>query len=197
METIYIADKNIDELISLFNCEIVNDDDFYDIIAFRISLLDLKYLVDHINTYDIKRIRACLFAFGCTKEAGLIIINKLLEFLDLSKDELLISEAIHALNRLQINDLWESHISILYNSTCPYVQGACLRYARCTLRDQSKELLLHALRDSNYIVRWNAIDELVELNDKSILDYIADLKDDPSSEVREAVRNAFEDLGEL
>jgi HEAT repeat protein len=104
-----------------------------------------------------------------------------------------VAEAIDSLGRIGAGDALE-RVARLQQHGDPFVRGAVLRFLRRTVPERVKPLLLAALSDEAYIVRENAVDELDELGDPSVIPAIRPLLDDPHPHVREAARTAIEDL---
>lgn len=193
MESIFVADMSRDELICLFNCDIENDD-YYDVLAYNIALLDVDYLEKNLDLFDLKRKRAAIFGLGFTKNAEHRIVEKLKSFL-VNGESMLVSEAMDSLARMEIFDCWEA-VNQQLKSNSEFVRGAALRFARAALQQKAIPLLLSALNDPHYIVRENAIDELSELGDNSIIERIKPLIADKHKDVRQAAETAIELLNE-
>lgn len=195
MQSVYVGDKSLRELESLWACD-VDDDDFYDVIAYRISQEALDYLLQHIHTYTGPRLRGAIFGLGLSSNRDQGQRAVLVSFLA-HVDPMVVAEAIDALRHSKSNSEWQSVVSLVHHES-PFVRGAVLRYASYALPiDQSFPLLISALSDGHYVVRENAIDELAELGDKRAAKVIMPLLGDPVADVQQAATTALNTLARL
>ena len=193
METIFIRDKSLSELLALFVCEIENDDDFYDVIAYNISQISPEYLTMHIHEYSGSRLRAAVLGIGWSPKKEEKQRDLLLSLLEHS-EPLIIARAADALRHSGYNDLWPSIEPLLRNES-PYVIGAALRYARFALPPENAlTVLKEALANPDSIVRQNALDELGDLGDKQALDFIRPYCEDSAPDVKQAANTAYETI---
>lgn len=192
METIYIADKSLKELENLFMCN-VDDDDFYDVIAYNIAQKSPEYFFNKIKNYDVVRKRAAIFALGYLLKRDKRLFEILQDFILNDNNSMIISEAINALIHLENKNYWSS-IQLLLSHQSPYVRGAVLKYARYAQMEEAYLLLVSSLTDGHYIVREAAVDELVELGDVKAIEKIISLVEDTHPDVREAAKNAIKEL---
>ncbi|MGI9289412.1 MAG: HEAT repeat domain-containing protein [Pseudomonadales bacterium] len=191
METVYIADKSLTELESLFLCD-VEDDDYYDVIAFNISQLDPRYLLNHIHEYNGSRLRAAIFGMGLGQNSGQL--NELLKSYLGNNNELVVAEAIDALRNLKNIYMWDE-VKKLASHESSYVRGAVLRYVSHTLpNDEAYPILVAGLNDPHFIVRENSIDELARLGSGAACQHIHPLVNDRHPDVRQAAKSAIEAL---
>ncbi|AJQ97851.1 HEAT repeat domain-containing protein [Gynuella sunshinyii] len=164
MESLYIASFNLKELEQLFNCKI-DDDDFYDVIAYQISQQAPEYLIQNIQNFSGSQLRGAIFGLGFTVVGS---DELLLPFLT-HGDPLVISSALDSLVRLNIQ-LKLDDLVFLQNHKSPYVRGAALRYLKVILPiDEIYRRLLEASKDDDAIVRQNVADELSELGLKEAI----------------------------
>ena len=194
METIYIADKSLLELVSLFSCH-VDDDDFYDVIAYNINQLDEGYFVNNISQLSGSQLKGAIFGLGFTKNKSDRLYTLLKKFL-MHEDPMVVSETIDSLNNLECKESIVDVNSML-NHSSPYVRGALLRYVRKIFPEETAfDYLKEALNDDSFIVRENAIDELSELSRGDILSLITPFTEDVSEDVRQAAKTAIDNLKE-
>lgn len=193
LETLYIADKTLDELKQLFDCEINNDDDFYDVIAYNIVQIDKNAILGIISALDDKRLRAAIFGLGLSDDEG-GIFNLLVGFLNY-KNPMIVAETLDAFKNLRTKELL-STINNYFKHESDYVRAAALRYVvACNESiDGLEDYFLDALKDDSPIVRESAVDELADLGDMKYLNKITELKNDQNRSVREAVESAIDQL---
>ena len=193
LDNLYIADKSLEELLSIFNCDINSDDDFYDVIAFNIVLVSNDYFLNNLNRFKGKRMRAALFGLGFHQMKS-EKLKKTLESSLHNSDELIVSEAINSLIKLEYFNFSDELMHLFLKHDSPYIRSIMLKYVRCSLKSEAFQLLIKYLVDDHFIVRESAIDELVSLNSKQSITYIKNLLNDPSAEVREAASSAIQEL---
>jgi HEAT repeats len=193
MEQLYIADKSLEELEGLFACDIKDDDDFYQILAYNISQVAPDYLPRHIGAYTGSRLRGALFGLGCSPKKDDKLRDLVESFLH-DPDPLIVAEAIDALRNSQNKGPWKD-VAPLAQHDSPYVRGAVLRYARFVLPPEgSYPTLIAALSDDDPIVVQNALDELGELGKREARPQIRPFLKSKHSDVREAAKAALEAL---
>ena len=193
VETVYIADKSLEELESLFACDIKDDDDFYQVLAYNISQVAPDYLPQHIGAYSGSRLRGALFGLGCAPEKDDKLRDLIKSFLH-HPDPSVVAEAIDALKNAGNKDLWKDVASLAKHDS-PYVRGAVLRYARFALPpEESYPMLINALSVDDPIVVQNALDELGELGKKEVRPQIRPLLKSKDPGIREAAKAALEAL---
>ena len=196
IDTIFIGDKSLSELASLFACDIQNDDDFYFRLAQNISQTDPEYLPMHLHEYSGLRLRGAVFGIGMSPKKDEKQRELLLSLLS-HADPLIVAESIDALRRSGVGSLWP-RIEIFLRHKSPYAIGAALRYARFALsHDEAFVILAKALSDSNSVVRQNALDELGDLGDKRALALIKPYCNDPDPDVKRAANTAHETIIEV
>lgn len=194
MEYVYVADKSLAELEQMFACH-VEDDDFYDVIAYNIAQQDPIRLKNMLAVVDAKRTRACIFGLGfcaSTIDDVEIMLGKMLSM----ADDLVVAEAILSLARLE-RDTHRKQIAALLKTRGNFVRAAILQYERKLHQEDAFELLIKYLSDDDYIVRESAVDELAELGNVDAVQYIAKLKNDAHPDVRVAVESALSELSEI
>lgn len=193
LEKLYIADKSVDELKQLFECEISNDDDFYDVIAYNIAKEDRDAILKIISTLDEKRLRAAIFGLGISEDTE-GVADVLVAFLNY-KNPMIVAETLDALKNIKTKREL-SEIDIYYKHESDYVRAAALRYiVACNeSKDELENYFLGALKDDSPIVRQSAIDEIADLGDVKYLEKIREMKNDENKSVREAVDSAIDQL---
>jgi len=186
---INIVGKSFDELMGLFFYEVLDDDDFYDVIAAELAKDYRHALEAMLGSLSNKRLRAGICGLGMASsiESESAIKNFL------HHDEaLVVAAAIDGLRRIGSAE-WPIISSQLHHSS-PYVRGAVLRYAKEALGKDALPLLLAGLDDEDPIVRENAIDELdgsISADDAYL---IAPCLNDPAVHVRQAAQTLLDFL---
>ena len=192
MESIYIAGMRLEELVSMFSCDI-KDDDFYDVLAYNIMLKDQNYLIKNISQYEGRRLRGTIFGLSFYSGSSQTIIELLDKYLN-KGDFQIIAEVIKTYSRMNYIEGWEKTKKLL-NHESPYVRSSMLRYANtCLSKDEAKDILVEKLRDTHYIVRESAIDELESLQSSDAIEYIVPLLNDENEDVKEAAKSAIDTL---
>ena len=183
-----LAGMSFADLLTLFLCNIENDDDFYDVVACNMAKSNREYFEAFLPELSGDRLRAAICGFGLSG----ITIKNIENYLDYS-DEKVISAAIDAMRRTNKKRYW-SKIEPLLNHESPYVRGAVLRYTRQTLKKESLQLLLDALKDPDEIVRTNALDELEGIATPNLRLKIMPFLEDESPSVRAAALSLLNSL---
>jgi len=192
-ETLIIYGMSLSDLLTLFACDIDNDDDFYFRLAQNISQADADYLPMHLQEYSGSRLRGAVFGIGLSPQKDEKQRNLLLSLLSHS-DPLIVAEAIDSLSRADYGIFWP-RIEPLLRHESPYVIGAALRYAHFALPAEKAFIILtDALKNTDSIVRQNALDELGDLGDKRALEFIRPYCDDSDSDVKQAANTAYETI---
>lgn len=190
-DTINIAGKTFEELMALFFCEVKNDDDYYDVIACNLAQQYRSQLENLLHVLTGTRLRAAICGLGIASIESDKIDNLLAPFLNHS-DDLVISAAIDALRRAGKSN-W-SLIEPLLRHQSPYVRGAALRYCKAKLGAGAASWLLEGFKDPDPIVRENALDEIEDIVDKSMMSIIETMLVDSSASVREAARTLLSNI---
>lgn len=160
MDILHISDKSLTELEQLFACNI-EDDDFYDVMAFNIERSKPGYWLEHINSLDPMRQRAATFGLGLSKAPRKQLTQALMALAE-SQNERIASQAVDSLRRLNVRRA-KALVKRLMQHTSPYVRGAAIRFMAFALESEAIPVIAPCLHDSDPIVRQNAIDELSEL----------------------------------
>lgn len=190
MESLYIGGLTDKDLISLFLCD-VDDDDYYDVIGYNIAVKYPEYLLNSHANFAGRRLRGALFGLSfCVKQRG--EAASILETYLSHNDPLIMAEAIRSLAKLGCVNEW-GRIEPFLNHPSPFVRNAALAYAAISL-DPARAVMLvvNSLEDSNPAVRGNAVDLLGELGPPNLESYILPLRNDPSETVRQAVKSVLE-----
>ncbi|MBB4819690.1 HEAT repeat protein [Pseudomonas alcaligenes] len=191
MDTIYISDKSIIELENLFLCEI-NDDDFYDVIAFNIEQKKPGYWIENISRLDDNRQRAAAFSMGLSKAPKKLLSETLMQLIE-HENEFVASTAIDSLRRLKSRKA-KKHVLNLIKHSSPYVTGASLRFLAFAMKEKAIPIISPYLNHESPIVRQNAIDELSEIGGPKEISLIRPLTKDIAADVRLAARHAISQL---
>jgi len=184
-EFLNLVGKSYTELLSLFLCDISEDDDYYDVIACNIAINfpgRLEMLLDDLSG---QRLRGAICGLGLAEIRG--SADRIKTYLT-HGDERIVNVAIVALSRVGVPGDW-SLIKPSLNHSSPYVRGAALRFARAMLGLGAKPILVDALKDKSGAVRWIALDELDGLATNELAGVVEQLLSDPDSEVRDAAES--------
>ena len=192
MERISLIGKSLDELVQLFSCEIKEDDDFYDTIAYNIAQFWPEYLLENIDSMDRFRKRSSIFGLGNSRKKTTSILGKIKSYLT-AENPLLVAEAIDALKQLKEKELWNKIKSFLDHES-PYVRGAVMRFAHFALGEESFDFLVSCLSDEHPIGIQNAIDELDDMGNPAAIEHIKPFIDHEDKDVRSAANYAVESL---
>lgn len=187
MHTLNILGKSFEELAALFFCEIADDDDFYDVLAYNLATEHRKPLEALLGSLSGKRLRAAIGGLGWTGSSqsdGLIG-----EYLS-HTDPLIAATALDALCHTGSVE-WVMVSHHLQHSS-EYVRGAALRFAKARLGAQALPILRKALQDPAAIVRENALDALDGIVAANDLHWIAPYLSDPATNVRQAAAGVVE-----
>jgi HEAT repeat protein len=187
--SINLAGKSFDELMGLFFCEVIDDDDFYDVVAVELAKGYRHALEGMLDVLSSKRLRAGICGLGMASSADSGLVIKKFLYHD---DALVVAAAIDGLR--WIGSLEWPIISSQLNHPSPYVRGAALRYAKSALGKGALSLLLASLDDEDSIVRENAIDELDGLISVDNSYLVAPYLDDPAAHVRQAAQALLDSL---
>ncbi len=170
---------------------------WYDEVAIAIRKRDpdegARFLRGEVAGADPERLTAILLAITWLGERDRGNADLLIECLE-HPDEAVVARAIDGLAGLGGCGLTE-RILVLGADSRELVRGAVLRFARRIVPDRAPALLLDALTDPHYIVRWNAVDELGELGYTPALARIEAMCADPDPHVRQAALSAIANLG--
>ncbi|MDR6673842.1 HEAT repeat domain-containing protein [Xanthomonas sp. 1678] len=175
--------------MGLFFCEVLDDDDFYDVVAAELAKDHRHALEAMLGSLSNKRLRAAICGLGMasSSESESAIKNFL------HHDEaLVVAAAIDGLRRVGSAE-WPI-ISSQRHHASPYVRGAALRYAKEALGKDALPLLLTGLDDEDPIVRENAIDELDGLISADDAYLITPYLDDPAAHVRQAAQTLLDSV---
>ncbi len=152
-----------------------------------------RFLRGQVAGADPERLTAILLAITWFDERDRGNADLLIEGLE-HPDEHVVARAIDGLSWLGGCALTEQVLALGADPRA-LVRGAVLRFARRVVPDQAPSLLLGALQDPHYIVRWNAVDELEELDYTPALARIESLRADPDPHVRQAALSTLANLG--
>jgi HEAT repeat protein len=184
---------DLEELMQRWHGEAIAPDDaiaYYDELAFLICKREsgIAALTKEISSSDLPRLSAILHHLP---------LHPAIQMLDYLHDDrpLIVARAI---DRLQAEgaDVLEQVLSLKSHPSA-WVRGAVLRFVSKQAPQSAPSLLIEALRDPDYLVRMNAVDELDELPYVEAVPYLQPLVSDPHDDVREAAVSAIENLSRL
>lgn len=194
MQTIFVADKTLEELVSLFGCDISDDQDFYDVLAYNIVVADPGYFHERLGLYRGARLQGAVFGLGCSDLRDERQRDALRAFCR-HEDPRVVARVIDALKDSERSDEWPG-ISPLASDASALVRGAVARFAAFALPpSEAFSFLTRILADPDALVRQNAVDELGELGDVQAVDFLRALLRDPDEDVRVAAATAINNLG--
>jgi len=187
------------ELEGRFCAPSPEDPDLYDEVAIAIRKRapdeGARFLRGEVAGADPERLTAILLAITWLGERDRGNADLLIECLE-HPDEAVVAEAIGGLAKLGGCGLTERILALGADPREPVrVRGAVLRFASRVVPDRAPALLLDALTDPHYIVRWNAVEELEELGYTPALARIEAMCADPDPHVRQAALSAIANLG--
>lgn len=191
VDKINLAGKTFEELWALFLCEVADDDDFYDVLAHNLAKEDRHRFEGVIQSLSDKRLRAAIVGLGTVASPDNGISDLVIRYVGHS-DPLVVAAAIDALRHAGSVDWPKIEATLRHPSA--YVRGAALRFARARLGARSLPMLVEHLRDSDPIVRQNALDELEGIATPQEAHLVASCLNDPSSDVRQAARTLLASL---
>ena len=206
-----LEDMTLDELVACFHGLPTEADDdtfvYFSEVALQLrrkgkagnSILWQEF--DH-SSLDEEHLRAviCALTFpdeypGLTplEDSMKTALHKKLPVLLRDHRPLIQAEVIDGLESLGDKSMVEAVLE-LYKSPSPYVRGAVLRYMARLHSAIAKKYLLESLKDSHYVVRLNAIDELDWIDAVEAIPHIRELLTDEDPDVREAAETAIKNL---
>lgn len=183
ISVINLAGKSFDELMGLFFCEVIEDDDFYDVIAGELARDHRCALEVMLPCLSNKRLRAGICGLGMV--SSIESQSTIKQFLN-HEDDLIVAAAIDALRRISPVE-WPV-ISLQSRHASPYVRGAALRYAKAALGKEALPILMSFLHDKDSIVREGAIDEMDGIISVDEAHLIEPYLDDSDANVRLAAK---------
>ena len=191
LDTINIFGKTFEELWGLFLCEVADDDDFYDVLAYNLAKANRQRFEGELQSLSGKRLRAAICGLGMAASPDNGTSDLVFRYVG-DSDPFVAAAAIDALQRIGSVD-WPK-IEPTLGHPSAYVRGAALRFARARLGACSLPILVEHLRDDDPIVRQNALDELDGIATPHEVPLVAFYLEDPSAEVRQAARTLLDSV---
>lgn len=183
LSNLYIADKSFNELSSLFNVEVLDDSEYYCVIAFNL----LKYYTGQIIQQfdDLNKIQkiAVISALGLFDDEDIDLNREvfLLELLD-SCDDDIVFYTILSLIKVDVD--YSLKIEKYLSSDNIMLKNASIQYFSNKKGLLFKDKLREFLHDENEFIREVALDELDDLNDKDLIQDALFCLNDSSKNVR-------------
>jgi hypothetical protein len=158
----------------------------------------IDFLLKQVTQSDFSRLRAILTTLGNTSPDHNLNpgLGDLFRFYLQDERPLIVAAAIDGLQQQGCQDAL-NEVLALRNHSSPYVRGSVLRYMSRLYPERSRFLLIEALKDPDFIVRENAVDELDELEATEAIHHIRRLLTDPNMDVQQAAQTAIENLEAL
>lgn len=169
---------------------------YYSELALLIRNVDqqgVRFLYDERAQTGIPQLRAILFALAEPPKLRRSWLPHLwLSYLDDERPEI-VAEAIDGLWRYGEKKA-KYRVLQLQQHFSEYVRGSVLRYASHVMPRFAPFFLISALKDTHFIVRETAIDELDRLEIIEALPYLYPSLEDDHAQVRQAASTAVENL---
>lgn len=190
---LYIGDKSFNELLSLFNVEVLDDSEYYTVIAFNL----LKYYTDEImqrfDSLNKTQKIAIVSALGLFDDED-IDFNREIFLLDLLNcdDNDIIFDTILSLVKVDIDycEKLEKYLS----SENIMLKNASIQYFANKKGLLFKAQLRKFLSDDNAFIREVALDELDYLNDNDLIQDALFCLNDDSENVQNLARYILDKL---
>lgn len=178
---VFLSGMSFMSLLQLYLCD-VQDDDYYNRVAFQLVSLDHKAADYMMRHFDEKRICGILFAISSLKlmKTKHIMYTK-------SLDDKVAACAFDGFISSDINVI--SHAKAAFNSRRSIVKSAAFRYLCSKLKGKELEYYIQkACESEDALIRQNAADELLAVNIQNDVKkrLIAKLKVDLDEDVRSA-----------
>lgn len=193
LSNLYIEDKSFRELLALFNVEILDDSEYYVVIAFNL----LKYYTNQIieQFYDFNKIQkiAIVSALGLFDDED-IDFNRETFLLNLlnGDDNDIIFYTILSLVKVDID--YSEKIEKYLSSDNIMLKNASIQYFANKKGLLFKEQLKKFLSDDNAFIREIALDELDDLNDDDLIQDALFCLNDEDEHVKKLAKYIIEKL---
>lgn len=193
LSNLYIEDKSFHELLSLFNVEILDDSEYYVVIAFNL----LKYYTSQIIQQfdDLNKIQkiAIVSALGLFDDED-IDFNREYFLLNLlnGDDNDIVFYTILSLVKVDID--YSEKIEKYLSSDNIMLKNASIQYFANKKGLLFKEQLKKFLSDDNAFIREIALDELDDLNDDDLIQDALFCLNDEDEHVKKIAKYIIEKL---
>lgn len=193
LSNLYIEDKSFHELLSLFNVEILDDSEYYVVIAFNL----LKYYTSQIieQFYDLNKIQkiAIVSALGLFDDEDIDFNREdfLLNLLN-GDDNDIVFYTILSLVKIDID--YSEKIKKYLSSDNIMLKNASIQYFANKKGLLFKEQLKKFLSDDNAFIREIALDELDDLNDDDLIQDALFCLNDEDEHVKKLAKYIIEKL---
>lgn len=193
LSNLYIEDKSFRELLALFNVEILDDSEYYVVIAFNL----LKYYTSQIieQFYDLNKIQkiAIVSALGLFDDEDIDFNREdfLLNLLN-GDDNDIVFYTILSLVKIDID--YSEKIEKYLSSNNIMLKNASIQYFANKKGLLFKEQLKKFLSDDNSFIREIALDELDDLNDDDLIQDALFRLNDEDEHVKKLAKYIIEKL---
>lgn len=193
LSNLYIEDKSFRELLALFNVEILDDSEYYVVIAFNL----LKYYTSQIIQQfdDLNKIQkiAIVSALGLFDDEDIDFNreNFLLNLLN-GDDNDIVFYTILSLVKVDID--YSEKIEKYLSSDNIMLKNASIQYFANKKGLLFKEKLKKFLSDDNAFIREIALDELDDLNDDDLIQDALFCLNDEDEHVKKLAKYIIEKL---
>lgn len=193
LSNLYIEDKSFRELLALFNVEILDDSEYYVVIAFNL----LKYYTSQIieQFYDLNKIQkiAIVSALGLFDDEDIDFNREdfLLNLLN-GDDNDIVFYTILSLVKIDID--YSEKIEKYLSSDNIMLKNASIQYFANKKGLLFKEQLKKFLSDDNAFIREIALDELDDLNDDDLIQDALFCLNDEDEHVKKIAKYIIEKL---
>lgn len=193
LSNLYIEDKSFRELLALFNVEILDDSEYYVVIAFNL----LKYYTSQIIQQfdDLNKIQkiAIVSALGLFDDEDIDFNREdfLLNLLN-GDDNDIVFYTILSLGKIDID--YSEKIEKYLSSDNIMLKNASIQYFANKKGLLFKEQLKKFLSDDNAFIREIALDELDDLNDDDLIQDALFRLNDEDEHVKKLAKYIIEKL---
>lgn len=195
-----LLDRTLGELLARFHAAAPDGEDYaYPFYAEVASLIrkqgkaGVEALLRELDRANADRSRAAIFALTMRPRLKHPALwSRLLPYLE-DPRPLIVAEIIDGLWSQRKKDC-TYRVLELQQHPSPYVRGSVLRFVSHLTPKCAPLFLVAGLKDADYLVRENAVDELDRLGAVETLPHLRPLLDDEHPDVRQAVATAIENL---
>ncbi len=153
----------------------------------------IDFLLGETERASTDQLRAILFALTRQPKMRHPALLNLLRSSLRDERPLIVAEAVDGLWSQGQKSMTYDVLELQHHSS-PFVRGSVLRFVSHSAPRCAPLLLIAALKDSDPLVRENAVDELHRLGTTNAIPQLRPLLHDEDADVRQAARTAVEDL---
>lgn len=193
LSNLYIADKSFNELSSLFNVEVLDDSEYYVVIAFNLLKYYTDELMQRFDSLNKTQQIAIVSVLGLFDDEDIDFNreNFLLNLLN-SDDNDIVFYTILSLVKIDID--YSEKIEKYLSSDNIMLKNASIQYFANKKGLLFKEQLKKFLSDDNAFIREIALDELDDLNDDDLIQDALFCLNDEDEHVKKLAKYIIEKL---